>query len=162
SGMGQIRQRVESIASTILALAEQTQAIGTIITSVSELADQSNLLALNAAIEAARAGEAGKSFAVVAQHVRDLAERSKGATVQVRELLSEIQKATSMAVLVTEEGTKGVDSGGKLAAQAGQVIHKIAQEVEGGAQANVQITAAAHQQTVGMEQVGQAMANIQQ
>ena len=72
-----LRARVESIAQTILALAEQTQAIGAIISTVNELADQSNLLALNAAIEAARAGEQGKSFAVVAQHVRELAERPK-------------------------------------------------------------------------------------
>jgi methyl-accepting chemotaxis protein len=162
NGMVQIRTRVESIASTILGLAEQTQAIGTIITTVSELADQSNLLALNAAIEAARAGEQGKSFAVVAQHVRELAERSKGATTQVRDILSEIQKATNTAVLVTEEGSKGVDVGGKLASQAGQVIHKIAGEVESGAQASVQIAAAATQQTVGMEQIGQAMGSIQQ
>ncbi|MEI6776935.1 MAG: methyl-accepting chemotaxis protein [Chloroflexales bacterium] len=162
TGMSQIRSRVESIAETILALAEQTQAIGTIITTVSELADQSNLLALNAAIEAARAGEQGRSFAVVAQHVRDLAERSKGATQQVREILSEIQKATNAAVLVTEEGTKGVETGARLAGQAGQVIHRIAAEVEGGAQANVQMAAAAQQQTAGMEQIGQAMSSIQQ
>ncbi len=161
-GMGQIRSRVESIADTILALAEQTQAIGMIITTVSDLADQSNLLALNAAIEAARAGEQGRSFAVVAQHVRDLADRSKGATQQVREILMEIQKATNTAVLVTEEGTKGVESGARLAKQAGQVIHRIAAEVEGGAQANVQMAAAAQQQTAGMEQIGQAMGNIQQ
>jgi methyl-accepting chemotaxis protein len=160
--MGQIRTRVETIAQTILGLAEQTQAIGTIITTVSELADQSNLLALNAAIEAARAGEQGKSFAVVAQHVRELAERSKAATQQVREILSEIQKATNAAVLVTEEGTKGVESGAKLAGQAGQVIHRIAGEVETGSQANVQIAAAAQQQTAGMEQIGQAMGSIQQ
>jgi methyl-accepting chemotaxis protein len=162
NGMGQIRTRVETIAQTILGLAEQTQAIGTIITTVSELADQSNLLALNAAIEAARAGEQGKSFAVVAQHVRELAERSKAATQQVREILSEIQKATNAAVLVTEEGTKGVESGAKLAGQAGQVIHRIAGEVETGSQANVQIAAAAQQQTAGMEQIGQAMGSIQQ
>jgi methyl-accepting chemotaxis protein len=161
-GMHQIRARVESIATTILALAEQTQAIGTIITTVSELADQSNLLSLNAAIEAARAGEAGRSFAVVAQHVRALAERSKGATVQVKDILSDIQKATQAAVLVTEEGTKGVEAGGKLAAQAGTVIHQIAGEVEGGAQASVQIAAAATQQTAGMEQIGQAMGAIAQ
>lgn len=162
AGMGQIRSRVEMIAQTILGLAEQTQAIGTIITTVSELADQSNLLALNAAIEAARAGEQGKSFAVVAQHVRELAERSKAATVQVREILSEIQKATNAAVLVTEEGTKGVESGAKLAGEAGQVIHRIAGEVESGAQANMQMAAAAQQQTAGMEQIGQAMGSIQQ
>jgi methyl-accepting chemotaxis protein len=162
NGMGHIRARVEGIAQTILALAEQTQAIGTIIATVSELADQSNLLALNAAIEAARAGEQGKSFAVVAQHVRDLAERSKGATAQVKEILSEIQRTTNAAVLATEEGTKGVEVGGKLATSAGQVIHKIAGEVESGAQASIQIAAAAQQQTAGMEQIGLAMTNIQQ
>ncbi|MFV9505092.1 MAG: methyl-accepting chemotaxis protein [Oscillochloridaceae bacterium umkhey_bin13] len=162
AGMGQIRTRVEMIAQNILGLAEQTQAIGAITATVSEISDQSNLLALNAAIEAARAGEQGKSFAVVAQHVRELAERSKAATVQVREILSEIQKATNAAVLVTEEGTKGVESGAKLAGQAGQAIHRIATEVEGGAQANVQMAAAAQQQTAGMEQIGQAMGSIQQ
>lgn len=162
SGMSQIRLRVSGIAETILALAEQTQAISAIITTVSELADQSNLLALNAAIEAARAGEQGKSFAVVAQHVRDLAERSKLATGQVREILGEIQRATQAAVLVTEEGTKGVEAGSQLAGQAGQVIHRIAAEVETGAQANVQMASAAQQQTAGMEQIGQAMSSIQQ
>jgi methyl-accepting chemotaxis protein len=160
--MEQIRQRVEGIAQTILALSEQTQAIGTIITTVGELADQSNLLALNAAIEAARAGEQGKSFAVVAQNVRDLAERSKSATQQVSDILEEIQRATNAAVMVTEEGSKGVESGTHLANDAGQVIHRIANEVEGGAQANTQMAAAARQQTTGMEQIGQAMTAIQQ
>ena len=162
TGMGQIRTRVESIAQTILALAEQTQAISAIITTVSELADQSNLLALNAAIEAARAGEQGKSFAVVAQHVRELAERSKAATTQVRDILGDIQRAANTAVLVTEEGTKGVEVGARLTGQAGQVIYRIAGEVEHGAQANVQIAAAAQQQTAGMQQIGQAMTSIQQ
>jgi methyl-accepting chemotaxis protein len=161
-GMGQIRQRVESIAQTILALSEQTQAIGAITTTVSELADQSNLLALNAAIEAARAGEQGKSFAVVAQQVRDLAERSKAATVQVQEILSEIQKATNAAVMVTEEGTKGVEAGVRMVTETGEVIHRIAAGVESGAQTNVQMASAAQQQTVGMEQIGQAISYIQQ
>jgi methyl-accepting chemotaxis protein len=162
SSIEQIRQRVESIAQTILSLAEQTQMIGNITTTVSELADQSNMLALNAAIEAARAGEQGKSFAIVAQHVRDLAERSKAATGQVREILEEIQHATNAAVLVTEEGTKDVESGVRQAREAGQVIHQIATEVETESQANVQIAAAARQQTAGIEQVGQAMSAIQQ
>jgi methyl-accepting chemotaxis protein len=162
SGMNQIRERVESIAQTILALSEQTQAIGSIIVTVSEIADQSNLLALNAAIEAARAGEQGKSFAVVAQQVRDLAERSKAATVQVQQILSDIQRAANNAVMVTEEGTKGVEVGANLASDAGRVIHRITAEVENGAQSNVQIAAAAQQQTSGIDQVGQALTSIQQ
>jgi methyl-accepting chemotaxis protein len=80
----------------------------------------------------------------------------------VKEILGEIQKATHAAVLVTEEGTKGVEAGGKLAGQAGQVIHRIAAEVESGAQASVQIAAAAQQQTAGMVQIGQAMGAIGQ
>ncbi len=162
NGMTQIRHRVESIAQTILALSEQTQAIGAITTTVSEIADQSNMLALNAAIEAARAGEQGKSFAVVAQNVRDLAERSKAATAQVQDILGEIQRATNAAVMVTEEGSKGVEAGAKQAGEAGQVIHQITTEVEQGAQANTQMAAAAHQQTAGMDQIGQAMQSIQQ
>ena len=162
AGMQQIRGRVESIAQTILSLSEQTQAIGAITTTVSELADQSNMLALNAAIEAARAGEQGKSFAIVAQHVRELAERSKGATGQVREILEEIQRATNAAVMVTEEGTKGVEVGVKQATSAGQVIHEIATEVENESQASVQMATAAQQQTAGIEQIGQAMIAIQQ
>jgi methyl-accepting chemotaxis protein len=162
TSMEQIRQRVESIAQTILSLAEQTQAIGNITTTVSELADQSNMLALNAAIEAARAGEQGKSFAVVAQNVRDLAERSKAATVQVREILSEIQQAANAAVLVTEEGSKGVDVGVHQANEVGQMIHQIVTEVENESQANTQMAAAAHQQSTGIEQIGQAVNAIRQ
>lgn len=157
-----IQAQVDSISQTILALSERTQAIGEITITVSELADQSNMLALNAAIEAARAGEQGKSFAVVAQNVRDLAERSKSATHQVQGILDEIQRATNATVMVIEEGTKGVGEGVKLSEQAGHVIHQISEEVEHGAQSNTQMAAASHQQTSGMEQIGQAMRSIQQ
>ncbi len=161
-GMNGIRERVESIAQTILSLSEQTQAIGTITTAVSELADQSNLLALNAAIEAARAGEQGRSFAVVAQQVRELAERSKQATTQVQEILSEIQRATNAAVMATEEGTKGVEEGTRLANSAGQVIKRISSEIESSAQTNVQMASASNQATMGMEQISKAVASLQQ
>jgi methyl-accepting chemotaxis protein len=157
-----IHNQVESMAQTIRALSERTQTIGEITKTVSELADQSNLLALNAAIEAARAGEQGKSFAVVAQNVRDLAERSKAATHQVQGILDEIQRATNAAVMVMEEGTKGVEKGVQFSEQAGHVIHQISEEVEHGAQTNTQMAAAAHQQTDGMLQVQQAMQAIQQ
>jgi hypothetical protein len=162
AAMSSVRDASHEVTTAIRGLAGKSQEISGIVETITAIAAQPNLLALNAAIEAARAGEQGKSFAVVAQHVRELAERSKGATGQVKEILGEIQKATHAAVLVTEEGTKGVEVGGKLAGQAGQVIHRIAAEVESGAQASVQIAAAAQQQTAGMVQIGQAMGAIGQ
>src|SRR5207245_4303919 len=104
--MEKLRDQVRSVATTVLALSQQTQQIGDIITSVNEIAEQSKLLALNAAIEAARAGEQGRGFGVVATEVRALAEQSKQATVQVRNILLDIQKATQNAVLVSDEGNR--------------------------------------------------------
>src|SRR5207245_6843068 len=112
-------EQVESTGENILALAEQAQAISQIISSVNDIAEQTNLLALNAAIEASRAGEHGKGFSVVAAEVKSLADQSKKATAQVRQILGEIQKATNTAVLSTEQVTKGVASAGNVAGEAG-------------------------------------------
>lgn len=161
-GMNLIRQRVESIADNILVLSEHTQQIGEIIATVSALADQSKLLALNASVEAARAGEEGKGFAVVAMEVRNLADQSREATAQVRDILSEIQQATNSAVMVTEEGTKGVDAGVVLVNRAGNSIRELSGTIEEAAYAAVQIAASTRQQTVGMEQLSKAMTNIRQ
>src|SRR5207253_4904915 len=95
--MKKVKQQVEATAETILALAENAQAIGEVIATVNDIAEQTNLLALNAAIEASRAGEHGKGFAVVATEVKALANQSKKATMQVRQILGEIQKATNSA-----------------------------------------------------------------
>jgi methyl-accepting chemotaxis protein len=160
--ISQIRERVESITQTILSLSEQTKAIGTITSTVSELADQSNMLALNAAIEAARAGEQGRSFAVVAQQVRELAERSKQATVQVQEILGEIQRITNAAVIVTEEGTRGVKAGTEQAERAGTVMRKIVAEVENSSTSNVEMASATQQASLGLKQIAQAANTIQQ
>ncbi|NDJ84940.1 MAG: hypothetical protein GYB66_03550 [Chloroflexi bacterium] len=161
-GMNLIRRRVESIADNILVLSEHTQQIGEIIATVSALADQSKLLALNASVEAARAGEEGKGFAVVAMEVRNLAEQSREATNQVRDILSEIQQATNSAVMVTEEGTKGVDAGVELVNRAGESIRDLASTIEEAAYAAVQIAASTRQQTVGVDQLSMAMQNIRQ
>jgi len=157
-----VKRKVETIATGILALSEQAQTIGQIITAVSDLASQSNMLALNASVEAARAGEAGKGFAVVASEVRALAEQSRAATVQVEELLTEIQRGVNTAVMLTEEGMKGTDAGVRIAGQADAAMRQLAQSVQESVQAAAQIAAAAGQQLTGMEQIGMAVQNIQQ
>lgn len=161
-GMQLIRQRVESIAETILALSERTQQIGEIINTVNAVADQSKLLALNASIEAARAGEEGKGFAVVAMEVRQLAEQSREATARVRDILSEIQSATNTAVMVTEEGSKGAETGMTLVNRAGEAIRNLAATIEQAAQSATQIAASTHQQTNGVDQLATAMSQIKQ
>jgi methyl-accepting chemotaxis protein len=160
--MGQIKERVEGIAENILTLSEQTQQIGEIITTVNDIAAQSNILALNASVEAARAGEHGKGFAVVAVEVRNLAEQSRAATRQVREILGEIQKATNTTVMATEEGTKQVDVGVQTAAQARVAIDQLSRVIAESAQAATQMVAGGRQQVSGVEQVALAMRNINQ
>ncbi|MCU0480500.1 MAG: methyl-accepting chemotaxis protein [Anaerolineae bacterium] len=160
AGMQLIRKRVEDIADNILVLSEHTQQIGEIIATVNSLADQSRMLALNASVEAARAGEEGKGFAVVAMEVRNLADQNRDATVQVREILGEIQRATNAAVMVTEEGSKGVDTGQKLVNSAGDAIRNLARAIEEAAMAALQIAASTRQQTIGMDQLTHAMRTI--
>jgi methyl-accepting chemotaxis protein len=162
TSMEQIRVRVEGIAENILALSEQTQQIGEIIASVNDIAAQSNMLALNASIEAARAGEHGKGFAVVAVEVRNLAEQSRQATAQVKAILSDIQRATNATVMVTEEGSKGVDEGVRLAAQTQAVIEQLSDVIDESAQAAIQVVIGGQQQATGVEQISQAMQNIDQ
>lgn len=162
TGMARIREQMETVADSIVRLSEQSQAIGEIITSVSDLAEQSNLLAVNAAIEAAKAGEQGRGFAVVAQEVKSLAEQSKQATAQVRAILGDIQRATSAAVLATEQGTRAVEAGMRQASEAGEAIRQLAESIAEAAQAATQIAASSQQQTVGMDQVALAMENIKQ
>ncbi len=161
-GMHRIQQQMDAIAETIIKLSEQSQTIGAIIATVSDIADQSNLLAVNASIEAAKAGEQGKGFAVVAQEVRNLAEQSKQATGQVRAILNDIQKAISAAVMATEQGGKAVDSGVKQSADAGESIRVLAEGVTASAQASMQIAASTNEQLIGMDQVTLAMENIKQ
>ncbi len=162
TSMNLIKDRVEGIAENVLALSEQTQKIGEIISTVSDLASQSNMLALNASIEASRAGEAGKGFSVVAQEMRTLAEQSKVATVQVKSIIGDIQKATNATVMATEEGNKGVDIGVKRVLQAREAIESLSTAVDDNVQIARQVSAGGRQQQTGMEQIATAMQNINQ
>ncbi len=158
--MGDVKTRTESIANSILALAEQAQAIGEIIAVVNNVADQTNILAFNAAIEAARAGEQGKGFGVVASEIKSLAEQSKKATVQVRQILGEIQRATNSAVIATEHGAKTVDEALHTVHQADEVIRALTDIVADAARSATQISASANQQSIGMAQIQRAMRDI--
>lgn len=158
--INQIRDRMQVISDSILKLSEKSLAIAEIMDSVSDIAEQSNLLAVNAAIEAAKAGEAGRSFAVVAQEIRTLAEQSKGATVQVRSLLNEIQGATHAAVLATEQGSKAVAKGVDQSTQTNQTIQELAGKMSRVAQAANQIVLSNQQQRIGTEQITVAITQI--
>jgi methyl-accepting chemotaxis protein len=162
TGIRRIREQMASIAQSMVSLSEQTQAIGAIIATVDDLAQQSNLLAVNASIEAAKAGEQGKGFAVVAQEVKSLADQSKQATMQVRTILSDIQKATGAAVMATEQGSKAVEAGVAQSAQAGGSILALTESVDASAQAATQIAASSQQQLIGMDQMVRAMESIRQ
>ena len=159
-GMQRIQEQMEAVAGSIVRLSEQSQAIGEIIATVNDLAEQSNLLAVNAAIEAAKAGEQGKGFNVVAQEVRSLAEQSKQATSQVRGILSDIQKATTAAVMATEQGSKAVEAGVKQSKETDESIRLLMESIAEAAQAATQIAASSQQQMVGTDQVASAMENI--
>jgi methyl-accepting chemotaxis protein len=162
AAMEQVRAQVGTIGDSIVRLSEQAQAISEIITTVTDLAEQTNLLALNAAIEAARAGEQGRGFSVVAGEVRNLAEQSKAATVRIRQILGDIQRATSQAVVVTEQGNQTVEHGVQQIRAADQTIRTLADAAAGASQAAAQISASAGQQSTGMAQIKQAVASIQQ
>jgi len=161
-GMESIQEKMEAIATTVVRLSERSHAIGEITATVAGLAEQSNLLAVNAAIEAAKAGEHGRGFAVVAQEVKSLAEQSRQATRQVREILGEIQKGVGAAVMITEQGAKTVAQGVEQTNQAGQAMRGLADNMTEAAQAAVQIAVSSQQQLAGMDQVVLAMENIQQ
>ncbi len=162
AAMRGVKEQVESVAESIVALAEQATAIGEIITSVNEIAEQTNLLALNAAVESARAGEQGRGFAVVASEIKSLAEQAKRSTVQVRQMLGDIQRATSAAVMTTEQGTKQVTAAARQVTQAGETIGGLVEAISESAQSAAQIVASAGQQAIGMEQIRQAISSIQQ
>ena len=157
--MGQIAAKVQETAKTVENLGERSDQIGAIIGTIEDIADQTNLLALNAAIEAARAGEQGRGFAVVADEVRALAERTTRATKEIGEMIKAIQKETKGAVAAMEQGVQQVASGTEEAAKSGQALEDILQQVNDVAMQVNQIATAAEEQTA---TTGEISSNMQQ
>jgi len=138
--MERIRQTVVTAASKVTELGAKSDQIGAIVETIDDIAEQTNLLALNAAIEAARAGEQGKGFAVVADEVRKLAERSSRATREIADLIGEVQSGTDQAVQAMQAGAAEVEQGSRLAGQAGASLDEIATAVEATMGALMRIT----------------------
>ena len=154
------KEQVDSIVRNILALAVQTNAIGEIIATVTDIAEQTHLLALNAAIEASRAGEHGKGFSVVAVEVTALADASKKSTSRVRQILGEIQEAAGKTAVAAQEGTRSMGEATNAAARTGQTISELSAAIALSAQLAAQIESASMQQVAGIAQVQQAIGQI--
>lgn len=157
-----IRDQVEEVAENVVSLSERTQTIGEIIATVSEISEQSNLLALNASIEAASAGDQGSRFSVVAHEMKNLADRAKECTMQVRTILGEIQKGINTSVMLTEEAVKRADAGKQQAHSTESTIREVTQTNDESIQAFQQIVAGTNQQQIGVTQVTQGMQDIRQ
>lgn len=160
SAIQHIDNQMKLISETVVKLSEQNRTIAEITSTVADIADQSNLLAVNAAIEAAKAGEHGRGFTIVAQEIRSLADQSKKATQQVKEILNEINKSVNSTVGVTDQGAKSVEEGIHRVKESGEVIDILADNVEDAVEAAIQISSSTRQQMAGMDQIVPAMENI--
>jgi methyl-accepting chemotaxis protein len=159
NGMNVIADRVRQTSRTITALGARSEQIGEIVGTIEDIADQTNLLALNAAIEAARAGEQGRGFAVVADEVRALAERTTKATREIGGMIKAIQEETRTAVSAMEEGVQEVEKGAESSQQSGRAIEEILGLINEFSLQISQIATAAEQQTA---TTGEVSMNIQQ
>jgi methyl-accepting chemotaxis protein len=158
--MRSVTETVERTAGQIAGLGERSNQIGQIINVIDEIAGRTNLLALNAAIEAARAGEQGRGFAVVAGEVRNLAERTTGATKEIAEMIDGLQRETEASVQAMGEGTAQVRKVVAAAAQAGAKLQLIIESAEEAAGMVNQIAAAATQQSSATDEVNANVSEI--
>ncbi len=159
-GMQRITDVVRGSAESIGKLATSADQIGEIIGVIDDIADQTNLLALNAAIEAARAGEQGRGFAVVADEVRKLAERTGKATGEITDMIKGIQTETQEAVGSMETGIKEVDQGRDLADRAGSSLSEIVSMSQRVMDMVTQIATAAEEQSAAAEQISKSVENV--
>jgi methyl-accepting chemotaxis protein len=152
-GMNRIAEKVRSSASVVEKLGTRSDQIGDIVATIEDIADQTNLLALNAAIEAARAGEQGRGFAVVADEVRALAERTTRATREIGAMIKSIQQETRLAVQAMEEGVGEVERGTGEAARSGHALEEILDQINQVTGQINQIATAAEEQTATTQEI---------
>jgi methyl-accepting chemotaxis protein len=160
SGMQQLSDAVSSSATIISELGKSSDQIGEIVRVIEDIADQTNLLALNAAIEAARAGEQGRGFAVVADEVRKLAERTTKATKEIGDMIRQIQQDTRGAVESMQQGTVKVTSGVDLVNKTGEALARIVEMVSESADMIRQIAVASEEQSVATQQIANDIENV--
>jgi methyl-accepting chemotaxis protein len=151
-----IRSQVDQIVQHMLALGEKSQQIGLVVDLVSELAEQTNILAINATIEASGAGEWGRRFAVVAEEIRKLADRTAASAKEIRTLIEDVRGAVNTTVMATEIGAKAVDAGARKFDDATNSFREIAQLVATTNDATREIELSTKQQTTAVEQVNVA------
>ncbi|EGK90174.1 methyl-accepting chemotaxis sensory transducer [Microcoleus vaginatus FGP-2] len=158
--MATLTENVGAIQKQILRLSEQTDHIGNISGLVSDLANQTNMLALNAAVEAVRAGESGKGFAVVASEIRQLADRSKESASKINALVADIQKAIRSTATVTDDGTKTVENGVKIARKTADAFAGVAEAIDRIVLNSKQISFTARNQVIAIEDVVEAVNSL--
>ena len=160
NGMNRIAEVVTQAAAMVKELGNNSDKIGEIVQVIDDIADQTNLLALNAAIEAARAGEQGRGFAVVADEVRKLAERTTKATKEIATMIKQIQKDTGNAVISMGKGTEEVESGKKLAQKSETALNEIINSSSEVVSNISQVAAASEEQSAAAEQISKNIESI--
>lgn len=158
--INEVQTETETLRKKMEELGHQAEAIGTIMTVISDIADQTNLLALNAAIEAARAGEAGRGFAVVADEVRKLAEKTMQATTEVGSAVGGIQTGTRQSITAVEHTVENLSATTALVQKSGEALDEIVAEVTSTAFQVSSIAAAAEQQSAASEEISHSLDEI--
>ncbi len=162
SGINKLAEQVSDTATAIKDLESESHNISTVLNVIQEIAEQTNLLALNAAIEAARAGEQGRGFAVVADEVRTLAQRSHESTKEINIIINRLQEKSTTAVAAMESGLNQTEETVDQARQAGEALQEITRAVTAITDMNLQIASAAEEQTAVAEEINRNVVNITQ